>query len=520
MSKSAGERLLFDLIHSLTKSEKRSFKLFANRSGDAGSAKYIRLFDVMEKMKDYDENVILGKMKGVSKTQFSNLKSHLYGQILASLRVSSLKQDIDIHLREQLDYIRVLYKKGLYEQSLRLLSRAKNITGNYRKDLFQLAILDYEKQIRSQQVFDLEEEYVDQLDLEYRQSMKRFDNVQKFFTLAIKMKARFIERGMVKNPKEMDNLKALFRTSLPEYEEDKLAFNEKFYLYRAYYWFSYLTYDFEACITYAEKWVGIFEETGLDQKRRAGYLKGLNRLLQSTFRVNDRERFVRFYNHFLEFEAKQWPSMASNTQMLLLKYKAIQTFNLVFLTAEFEQHFESINHMLNEIHSNEEVFDKHNRTVIFYKAAVYFFAVEDYDRSNEYLNRLILDGDKIRSDLKSFARIISLIIDYELANENQLERKLRSAYGYLNQQENLGDFQRTILDFLQNLGGIYPHEIKKGFKGLKADLEALEKDPYAKKTLLYFDIISWLDSKIESKSFAKIVKHKVTQTSQRDLRKS
>ena len=61
------------------------------------------------------------KLPGVSKTQFANQKSHLYGQVLASLRLSHLKDDIDIELREQLDYIRVLYKKGLYFQSLRLL---------------------------------------------------------------------------------------------------------------------------------------------------------------------------------------------------------------------------------------------------------------------------------------------------------------------------------------------------------------------------------------------------------------
>lgn len=509
MSKSSGERLLFDLIHSLTKSEKRSFKLFVNKSGDVGEAKYMKIFDIMEKLRDYDEPLILSKLKGMTKPQFSNQKTHLYGLVLASLRVSSLKQDIDINLREQLDYIRVLYKKGLYDQSLRLLTRAKNITGDYRKDLFQIAILDYEKQIRSQQVFDLEEEYIDQLDREYRLAMKRFDNVQQFFTLAIKMKARFIERGMVKSDTEINNLKALFYTKLPDYEEDKLAFNEKFYLYRAFYWFSYLTYDFQSCITYAEKWVKIFEETGLDQKRRAGYLKGMNRLLQSTFRINAKTQFCMHYEHFLNFEKLQWNSMASNTQMLLLKYKAIQTFNMVFLTAQFEEHLPMIEKMLADIEAIEEVFDKHNRTVIYYKAGVYYFALKDYEKSASYFNRLIQDGDKIRSDLKGFARIINLIIDYEMANESHLERKLKSAYGYLNQQQNLGEFQGAVLDFLSGIGKIYPQEIKKGFKELKAKLEELEKNRFAKKTLLYFDIISWLEAKIQDKTFAEIVREKV-----------
>ncbi len=40
---------LFDLIRSLTKAEKRNFKLYATRQGDA-NAKFIVLFDAMEAM--------------------------------------------------------------------------------------------------------------------------------------------------------------------------------------------------------------------------------------------------------------------------------------------------------------------------------------------------------------------------------------------------------------------------------------------------------------------------------------
>ena len=270
MSKTPNDQLLFELIKSLTKSEKRSFKLFAKRAGRESETKYLKIFDVMDKLDSYNEELIMKKLPGVSKTQFANQKSHLYGQVLASLRLSHLKVDIDIELREQLDYIRVLFKKGLYFQSLRLLSRAKKVTGYYRKDLFQLALLDYEKQIRSQQVFDLQEDYAQQIDEETDQAMDRFNRVQKFFSLASRMKARFVEKGMVKSEQEMNNLKALFYRHLPDYDEASMAFNERFYLYRAFFWFAYLTYDFDNCVRYAERWVLLFQETGLDKKRKAG----------------------------------------------------------------------------------------------------------------------------------------------------------------------------------------------------------------------------------------------------------
>ncbi|WP_420386411.1 hypothetical protein [Roseivirga sp.] len=508
MSKTPNEQLLFELIQSLTKSEKRSFKLYAKRSGGATETKYIKLFDIMEKMEVYNEELILKKLPGTSKTQFANLKSHLYQQILGSLRLSGLKDDIDIDLREQLDFIRVLYKKGLYYQSLRLLNRAKNITGDYRKDLFQLALLDYEKQIRSQQVFDLEEDQAFDIDVQTDQAMKRFMNVQKFFTLATRLKARFVQHGMVKSEREMNNLKALFYTNLPEFKESELAFNEKFYLYRAYYWFSYLTYDFDNCVTYAEKWVDIFHETGLHKKRRSAYLKGLNRLLQSAFRVNSISKFDEYYKLLDEFEEVEGPTLASNTQVLLLKYKAIQAFNYVFLTTEFEANEERIGQVLKEIEASKNVIDKHNMVVIYYKASVFYFALKKYNESRYYLNKLLNDGDRLRSDLKGYARIISILIDYDTGEEEYMEQKLKAAYDYIVYEENLGKVQQVFLDFMGKIGSIYPQDLKKGFRSLKAEIEKVNDGDFSRKTLLYFDLMSWIEAKIEGRSFAEMVREK------------
>ena len=85
---------LFALIKSLSKSEKRQFKLFANRLEVNKDAKYLQLFDLLDKMKDYNEEDIL-KAKIVKKVQLANLKNHLYGQILVSLRMHPTNQKRD-----------------------------------------------------------------------------------------------------------------------------------------------------------------------------------------------------------------------------------------------------------------------------------------------------------------------------------------------------------------------------------------------------------------------------------------
>ena len=115
---------LFQLIQSLEKSEKRNFKLYATRNSSSEELISIQLFDALDKMDTYDEGVLLSKNERIKKQQLSNLKAHLYKQILSSLRLIS-DNFIDISLHEQMDYARILYNKGLYHQSLKVLYKLK-----------------------------------------------------------------------------------------------------------------------------------------------------------------------------------------------------------------------------------------------------------------------------------------------------------------------------------------------------------------------------------------------------------
>jgi hypothetical protein len=118
---------LFQLIQSLEKAEKRHFKLYIKRSSTKEDLKVVQLFDALEKMQDYHEKLILTRLNNISKPQLANLKTHLYKQVLASLRLLKNADSIDLQLNEQLDYARILYNKALFLQSLKILERAREI---------------------------------------------------------------------------------------------------------------------------------------------------------------------------------------------------------------------------------------------------------------------------------------------------------------------------------------------------------------------------------------------------------
>ena len=135
---------LFQLIQSLEKSEKRNFKLYATRNSSSEELISIQLFDALDKMDTYDEGVLLSKNERIKKQQLSNLKAHLYKQILSSLRLIS-DNFIDISLHEQMDYARILYNKGLYHQSLKVLDKLKEQAKNNNQFTYLQQVLFFEK---------------------------------------------------------------------------------------------------------------------------------------------------------------------------------------------------------------------------------------------------------------------------------------------------------------------------------------------------------------------------------------
>src|SRR6201986_2344630 len=132
---------LFQLIKSLEKSEKRNFKLYITRNSSSEDLKSIQLFDALDKMEEYDEVQLLSKNKNLRKQQLSNAKAHLYREILSSLRLIRQEENIDIQLNEQLDYARILYNKGLYLQSLKILERLKDTAKSHYKFNFLTQVI-------------------------------------------------------------------------------------------------------------------------------------------------------------------------------------------------------------------------------------------------------------------------------------------------------------------------------------------------------------------------------------------
>src|SRR3569623_1140481 len=168
---------LFQLIQSLERSEKRNFKLYMTRNSASGDLKVIQLFDALDKMKHYDEEQLLVKNPSIQKQQLSNLKAHLYHEILVSLRLLNQDENIDLQLHEQLDFARLLYNKGLYYQSLRILEKIKDQARANNQVTYILQVLFLEKKIEALYITRSMQDRADKLCAEVDEVNKRVEMI-------------------------------------------------------------------------------------------------------------------------------------------------------------------------------------------------------------------------------------------------------------------------------------------------------------------------------------------------------
>lgn len=506
---------LITLIKSLSASEKRQFSLYVMRLSANTDSKFMSLFKVLSAQKEYDETAVLKSTK-ISKDQLSNVKAHLYNQILTSLRLNPSKRNIPLQLREQFDFAMILYRKGLYQQCLKLLDKLKGQAIAYEEKNIGYEILDLEKIIESQYITRSRNNRADML-IEQTNELTYLNNIaSQLSNLALDMYNTFLKNGYARTDDEAQAVSAHFFKNLPEFEADKLGFREKLWLYQAYLWYSFLTQDFVACYRYATRWVGLFEKNPhLVAVHPVFYIKGNHYVLEALFYLNREAQFEVALDRFEAIMSNEAIPDDDNIIVLSFLYIYSNKLNLRFMKAEFSGAEDLLETIHKKLERYKDKIDEHHIMVLYYKIASYHFGAVEYRKCIFYLKKIINSKtSKIREDLMCFAHLLNLAAHYQAGLDYRLEALVRSTYNFLIKMNDLHEVQKAIIAFLKNLAHISPLEIKNEFKKLHATLSQFENHPFERRAFLYLDLLSWLESNIQDRPIAEIIAGKIARKKQ------
>ncbi len=501
--------ILFQLVHSLEKSEKRHFKLYIKRSSSKEDLKIIQLYDALDKLTEYDEKLLLKKISGITKTQLANLKTHLYKQLLASLRLLKTSDNIDLQLSEHLDYARILYNKGLKIQSLRILEKAKETARVNQKFNTLVQLLSLEKKIETLHITRSTTEKTLQISEEALAISNHVDRVTRLSNLALLLYRWFVLHGHARNAEDEKELKSFFKNYLPADMQAVNGFYEKLYLYQSYCWYAFIKLNFLMYYRYSQKWIDLFDEQPQMIEVETGhYVKGMHNLLNALFDLRSFQKFEITLKQFETFEKTTDASRHDNFRTHTSIYINAARINQHLMKGTFTEGLKLVPVIEKNLEEYAMFVDGHRILVFNYKIATLYFGAGKYETAIDYLQRIINGPMDLRIDLQCYARLLHLMAHYELGNYDIMESLIKSVYRFMAKMKTLSVVEEEIFRFLRHTFNISPKKLNPELEKFLQKIKHLEKNPFETRSFAYLDVISWVESKVYGKTMGNVVHKK------------
>ncbi len=500
---------LFQLIKSLSKSEKRYCKLHMQQSGE--DRKMLLLFDAIDQQLGFDEEAILARTPGIRPQQWSNLKAYLYDKILHCMRAYHMHKNKNIQTRAHLDHAQILFDRGLYQLCLKSLRRAKKLSLKSDNLELRLEILKQEKNVVALGIGNEDPGKVDAIIQEVKEVNTRINNINVLSNIQVRLNNWYVKTGFVRKEEYLEEVKQYFENNIPDFEDKVLSFNEKLNLYSVYVTYYLFIQDFIHAYQYALQWVALFEDDPEQiYEKTIMYIRGLNNLMICQNKLYKYYELAGTLQKLKAIDQMPRIELNRNIRAMLFKYTTIHEMNQYFLTGHFSEGVLLVARIEKDLDFFVDKLGKHATIIFYYKIACMYFGDSNHRMAAHWLQKIINEQQvDLRQDIHCFARILNLVSQYELGNTDIIDYYIKSTYRFLLQKDDLGDYQQYILRFLRNLSKeTTDQDLVKRFEALRKQLLTLIHRPYEKRAFIYFDIISWLESKINKTTVQAVIREK------------
>lgn len=508
---------IFQLVKSLTKQEKTYFKKFASAFTDEEGSNYLKMFDEISnqalKEEAYNEEKIKkGNYTGKFLKNLSYHKNYLYNMILSSL-INYHKESRDIiYVRNLLSQVEILTGKLLYDQALKVLTKASKIAEE--KDMFTFSFeINYLDRILKRLTLGHQESlilinkfYKDQKDI-----LEKLLNNIELYNLHDRVNdiMRKSSTGKSRSEEEMIELREILDNDLVKDESRALTFQGKILLNDIHLLNGMSKGDYEYAHKYISANVTIWEKNlHKTSGKLDGYIFALNNQLITQRRLKLYDEGYDTLKKMKDLD-KKYPHTLSEKNKVFIFYSV----NIVQLTGYLEScDFEKLDKLIQECERDIGLYEVRMnlqfRITLYYFLGISSFVLDQYEKSIYWIGKIINIGKtNFSQDYQCYSRIVYLICYYELGYYDSLEYALKSAYHFLSKREKVYKYENIILQYLRRSFRISSQkQLAEMFEEMKRDLEKIADDPFEQNAFDAFNILYWLDSKIKNISVAEVMK--------------
>lgn len=500
---------LFILINSLTKSEKRFFKL--SSSIQTGEKNYLKLFEFIEKQDEYDENALKENFK--NETFIKHLpseKNHLYKLILKALRGFHSDQTSSSRLKEELRNIEILYDKALYKECTKFIKRGKSLAIKNEKFYYLIELLSWEKRLS-------EESYesgnfkinLNKIVTEEEEALAKLENLAAYHILYSKINAVFRSEGYTKNREQREIVDEIANQHLIKGKHTALSYRAASICFYIKGLCAAAQRNYNESFIHFNRTKKILDDHPLlkmDLSKR--YLLTNFHLFRCYLVAGEFEKAEDVLTYIESLPSKK----GFKSENILNRVDSI-TFNQRLMLLNIQGKFsESIQFQEKTLELRGKdfasLYSVEQKMLMDFYLAYAYFGIENYKKALFHLNNILnSEFQLLRQDLFKFSRLFNLVLHIELGNFDLLDYVVKSTKRYLKKDNNDAQIIYSTFDYLSAIirnGSIdNSQSILVDFRDA---LGKLTQDSDERVILEYFNIEAWVNSKLNNISFADAVK--------------
>ena len=489
-------KTVYTLVKSLSQSEKRYFKRYMQFGSGKKQTHNTLLFDVLSDLPGYHEEMVKKRLAASGlETQLPVLQNRLFESLLRCLRLINRKDSIDRKLKLLIMDIELLMDRNLYDAALKRLKKARKLAEKFERKAVLLELFQLETHVF------LQSPGVDTHQLALDRQKERIQTAEALLhqtqMTATEAYSKFVLRSKWKRP---DNLPEPFLGILEAGQNTPISPQNAFFSWsqqkRALSNLSFIQSDYESAYGVLQELFQAWTQRPIwiDQEPET-FLSLVNNYLSSCWLTQRKEEFIEQVQTLRSLPVRKSETRVS-FDFLASSKELMYAINFL----PFEEGLAYIDRSEKWLRAGKGTISLAMQLGTAHNIMMYFFVYGEFRTANRWLLQILqTPGKTERTDIRDFARLFQLILQYELGNLDLQEYLLRSARRYFRRTEKMAAFEKALIELMKAFVKYMPgtEEYKKSLEQFLEALNHLKSAGSGPMPLATAELSLWCQAKLE-----------------------
>lgn len=495
---------LFLLIKSMSKSEKRYFKIYSARHTSGEKNNYLRLFEYLDRLEKYDELKIKNEFKTEKFTKnFFAIKKYLFDVILNSL-LDYNKEKLVVHkLHEDLLRIKILIYKGLKKSALKLSEKTLQTAKAHSQNFIVQELLEIQSEKLYESDFIHYENKLKRMNVEKFEALDELISRVRYSALFDKVYTVFHKTPVANSVEEIEELNWLTEDPLFIDENNARGFNAREDLLKMksyYYWF---VGDYNKSLEYRKKRALLLDDyPEIYKNELIQYVYNIHGyLIYAWFELSDKE--CEYYLSKIKIVIDKIIKNSKDESTIKNAFMVMIIMDVLWWErkSEAEKIYKKVESLNNEFHKIAGRLEPSKFLDIHSAIGAALFRMGHFQKSLSLTNVVLNHKDiKLMQTLHHVNLVRAVVIHFELCNYDTAESLIKTLNRVNKENLRVLPSEKYLISSINKLMRTNSAKQANEILGeLKISIESLfEKSVLDKIFILRMGLINWIDKQIQN----------------------